>query len=126
MLLTFILVQTPWIAWKKTHTIKGDISPAAASFALGIYPDLIYKDPSLRGQPYKEDPAYDKMSRSAVAAIEVLLQRASKDPWTYIKWYVFEKPLMFWSWDTLFGQRGPYVYPLFYCIYNNYWIFFAT
>ena len=120
MLLTFILLQAPWFAWKQLHTVKDEISPAAASLALGTYPDLIYKDPELRGVPYKEDTEWDKMSRSAETTIQILLQRAKKDPWTYVKWYFFEKPVMFWSWATLVGSAGPFIYQVFDCIYFKY------
>jgi len=120
VLLTFIVFQAPWFAWKRANPVKGDISLAAASLALGTYPDLIYKDSDLRGSPDKEDSEWDKMSRSAETTIQILLQRAKKDPWTYVKWYFFEKPVMFWSWTTLVGSAGPFIYQVFDCIYFKY------
>lgn len=120
MLLIFILLQAPWFAWKLTYTAKNDLSLGATSLALGTYPDLIYKDPELRGKPYKDDPESDKMSRSTKATIKILLQRTAKDPWTYIKWYLFEKPVMFWSWETIVGTGGPFIYQVASCIYFNY------
>ena len=120
MLLAFFLLQAPWFAWKQAYAVKGAISPAAANLALGTYPDLIYKNPQLRGYPYREDPEYDTMSRSAKATIQILRQRAQKEPWTYVKWYLFEKPVMFWSWTTIVGMGGPFIYKVLSCIYFNY------
>ena len=120
MLLTFVLLQAPWFAWKQAHAVKGSVSPAAASLALGIYPDLIYKNPGLRGYPYREDPEYGTMSRSAEAAVQILLQRAQKEPWSYIKWYLFKKPVMFWSWSSIVGMGGPFIYQVVSCIYFKY------
>lgn len=122
MLLAFVLLQAPWFYWKNAHAVTGGISPAAASLALGIYPDLVYKDAKLRGFPYKEDPQYDEMSRDAETAISILLQRARNKPFTYLKWYLFEKPVMFWSWSLIVGMGGPFVLEVLSSIYSKYQI----
>ncbi len=54
----FALLWSPWQLWKSQHFNTEEAALGPASFALGIYPSLIYKDPAMRGRPYADDPTY--------------------------------------------------------------------
>jgi 4-amino-4-deoxy-L-arabinose transferase-like glycosyltransferase len=113
LLLGLALVWSPWQLWKSAHFNAEEPNLAPASFALGIYPDLIYKDPALQGYPYRDDPTYAQFSTSLSAAFAVLRERAAQEPWTYFKWYAFGKPATFWQADNnLAAAGGPFIYPV--------------
>lgn len=103
------VIWSPWSIWKADK--ESSVNNAAASFALGTYPNLTYRDAAFRGLPYKEDDAYDAMSKDIGVALKVMLNRAKEDPGKYVYWYLIGKPMTYWSWNTLFGQKGPFIYP---------------
>jgi hypothetical protein len=45
------------------------------------------------------------------------MNRAKQDPAKYIHWYLIGKSLTYWSWNTLFGQKGPFIYQAKFNIY---------
>ena len=112
VLIVTALVWTPWGLYRAEHKGVEEVSAVAASFALGQYPDLIYRTPELRGFPYREDPEYNEMQKSFSKAISVTLARATQEPWRYLKWYLIGKPIQFLSWSIVVGQGGPFIYPV--------------
>lgn len=111
------LAWSPWSIWKADKGSSVDAS--AASFALGSYPNLTFKNPRLKGRPYKEDPRYEEMSKDLGAAFDVALGRFREDPLQYGYWYLIGKPTTFWSWSIMVGQGGPFIYPVKSSIYSD-------
>jgi len=72
----FLIFWTPWQIY--SHDKLKKYSPSAVSFALGGYPDLIYKSEKLKGYPYREDPRYGEMSESLSSAMKVVWERAKE------------------------------------------------
>ena len=128
ILLGFLVVVAPWLLWQQhaTTAARARYSPVASSFALGTYPNLIYRNPKLRGFPYREDPAYTEMGKSLVNGVAVLKQRAAAEPARYLYWYLIGKPLTYWSWSMIVGQGGPFIYPVVSTIYQQYTVAAAT
>jgi hypothetical protein len=112
-----ILIWSPWSIWKADK--DASVNSAAASFALGTYPNVTHRHPALKGYPYKEDSAYDTMSKDVGVSLKVTMNRAKQDPAKYIYWYLIGKPLTYWSWNTLLGQKGPFIYPAKYNLYHS-------
>ncbi|MBD3867904.1 MAG: glycosyltransferase family 39 protein [Acidobacteria bacterium] len=109
-----LICWMPWTLYSRL-TVPPDSAKAglaSAAFAMGTYPDLIYKDPRYRGYPYYEDSEYQKMSSSFTYTLQVLRVRASEAPSKYLKWYTLGKPAMFWAWDILVGAGGIHIYPV--------------
>jgi len=129
MLIGVCLMWIPWATWQSTYGSKTKgTSLAAASFAYGSYPNLLYDDAKTnytdkrmrQAVSYKEDPAYREMSASLSAGLRITAQRAMEEPWTYLKWYLLGKPVMFWSWDNPMSlQGGPFVYPVLHSVYHK-------
>jgi 4-amino-4-deoxy-L-arabinose transferase-like glycosyltransferase len=124
----FLVIWLPWAYWE--YQAAADVAPKyssmAASLALGIYPDLIYKNPQLRGFPYAEDPTYTEMSKNVWNALGVLKHRAGEEPAKYLYWYLLGKPYTYWSWDTIVGQGGPFIFPVISSMYHRNKIAFAS
>lgn len=121
LILGVILVWSPWSIWSKISVPHGTGKSglALSSFVFGTYPDMIHKDPRLKGYPYREDPEYQKMSNDLGVAFKVLGTRFVEQPLKYLKWYIFGKPMMFWSWNILVGQGDIYVYPVKTSLYKT-------
>ena len=118
------LVWSPWSMWKADKDSSSN--NAAASFALGSYPNLIHKDPQYRGTPYVEDPQFEAMAKDMDVALGTTLDRMRGEPGRYARWYLIGKPTTFWSWDLTFGQRGPFIYPVRSSIYSSSGFFMIT
>lgn len=118
-LLAFILVLSPWFIWKGQNEPKDEVSLFSSSIALGGYPDLIYKDPGLRGLPYREDPEYNQMAASTKAAVSIIWSRAKEQPLKYLEWYLYGKLVTFWQSEIIVGQGGVFVYPVNSSIYHK-------
>lgn len=120
LLLGFILVWSPWHFWKSQNFNANEPNLAPAAFALGIYPDFIFKDPKFQGFPYRDDPDYEDFSTSFPKTISVLLERAQQEPAKFVKWYVWGKPMMFWQADNnMAAAGGPFIYDVETSMYHK-------
>ena len=109
-----LIMWAPWSFY--THAIlpPDNESPNLGlhALALGIYPDLVYKDKRYRGFPYREDKEYGKISKDFNFALQTLGKRVSEEPGRYIRWYLWGKLKMFWSWDIIAGGHDVDIYPV--------------
>lgn len=119
LLIGLVITLTPWQIFKFNQPESKEISLLAAAISLGSYPDLIYKDPKLKGFPYKEDPENKEMSRNPAYALSVIMDRASKEPAKYLKWYFWGKGITYWQSSIIAGQGGPFIYPVESSIYHK-------
>lgn len=115
------LTNLPWQIWKADNPAGAEPNLLAAAIQLGGYPDLIYKDPTFKGFPYRDDP---ENSRSATieGAVHVITERAAAAPERYLRWYFIDKPIMFWQSENLGAAGGAFIYPIIDSIYSrHYW-----
>lgn len=112
------MANLPWQVWKNEHPSGPEPSLFAAAIQLGGYPDLIYKDPALKGFPYRDDPENSR-SQTTTGALRVIAERAIAEPTRYLKWYLFGKPSMFWQSENLGAVGGAFIYPVSDSIYNR-------
>lgn len=119
LFLAMLLTWLPWQYWKNVNAQASEVSLMASSFALGGYPDLIYKNPAFKGYPYKEDAEYDQMTMAMPNAVSIVWARAKQQPLKYLQWYLFGKALMYWSPEEVAGPGGPYVYPVISSVYTR-------
>ncbi len=113
-----IVINLPWIVWKNTHPAGPEPSLFATAVHLGGYPDLIYKDPALKGFPYQEDPE-DSRGATTTGAFQLIAERAANEPARYLQWYLIGKPIMFWQAENLGAVGGAFIYPIIDSIYNS-------
>lgn len=129
LVLGVFILWLPWVAWKMVYSYDENTkNSAAASFAYGSYPNLIYDKATLiypddrarRISSFREDPKFNKMAKSLNYGAKVTFGRFKKEPAKYIRWYLYGKPLMYWKWDNNMSlQKGPFVYPVIYSIYHK-------
>ncbi|MDR1934682.1 MAG: glycosyltransferase family 39 protein [Candidatus Accumulibacter sp.] len=78
----------------------------------GMYPDFTFNNiPESFGFPYHFDPFASQVHTTGEVLRE-LFQRASKDPWTFLYWYLIGKPVTLLSWNIIAGMGGIFVYPV--------------
>ncbi len=118
-----VIMLSPWFVFSSINSSPTQTSNAKSVFALGTYPDFIYKNEAYKGFPHREDPNYPAMQKSIAVTLENLQQRASEEPEKYIKWYLWGKPTTLWQWDIIQGAGGAYIYPIKNSQYNKSKIF---
>jgi len=121
VLIGILVFWGPWIVYKTHSEAAGSVPQSAAvdSFALGSYPDLVYKTKLYRGYPYFEDPEYRTMQKGFSSAFKILMGRAEKQPLKYLSWYLVGKPVTYWQWGNIAGAGGPFIYPVKHSIYES-------
>jgi len=89
-----------------------------ASISHGSYPDMVFRDPRLRGFPYREDPEQPAFGSSWHDLGRVLGPRVSAEPLRYVLWYLVQKPLWLWSWNVVQGHDA-FVYEIANNLYDD-------
>ncbi len=49
---------------------------------------------------YRFDPRANEISASLASVKGEIIKRFIESPWEYLKWYLFGKPVMLFSWDV--------------------------
>ncbi len=120
----FCLCFGPWYAISNFILPDRNVpSLALMSIHNGTYVDLtVGGDPNLRGEPHNHDPTF-KERDTLPKVVSYLFKRVSEDPYTYIRWYLIGKPIMYFRWDVVAGFGDVFVYPVEYHGYSsNYWL----
>ncbi len=84
---------------------------AVTTLSHGAYPGFIHRSEAFRYYPYEEDEAQPAFGSSLAAFRRILWKRIRHRPLRYARWYLLEKPWVFWSWDNLQSQRGTVRHP---------------
>jgi hypothetical protein len=122
------LIFAPWLVRNySTLGRLGDNTLAVATLQLGMYPDLKYRDdPRSFGFPYRFDPRSGEISESMDSVVDELRRRFSTEPARHLRWYLLDKPFVFWSWDIIAGQGDSFVYPVLRTPYADIWHFWTS
>jgi len=102
-----------------SNTIKAS-NRALNTITHGTYPDFIYKDPTYKYFPYREDPDQPEYSSSFDNFFKIFTQRVAERPFRYFVWFTIEKPYYLWTWNILQGQGDIYIYPVKYSLFTKY------
>ena len=79
----------------------------------GMYPDFMYEGvPQSHGFPYRYDPRAKKIGKDLPAVLKEILSRFVQAPLRHAKWYLTDKPRVFWSWNMIQGFGDAFVYPV--------------
>ena len=112
MLLGFILILSPWLI--RNVITLGKISDKSLMINFlhhGMYPDFKFKqNPDSYGRPYKYDPRSEEIGANLSSVMREIKKRFRTEPVRHLKWFLLQKPIVFWSWDTIQGHGDFYVY----------------
>lgn len=126
LLMTSFVFFVPWKIWSH-YELQGKETPSLLKDVIyvGSYIDLTYKGEVPEGKPrygkampYRDDPNYYNVLNKGYGAIfKEIGRRFGENPLDYTRWYLMEKPAMFWSWALLGGEISEY--PTLYSWYDN-------
>jgi hypothetical protein len=93
----------------------------------GMYPDFKYKqNPVSYPRPYKYDSRSKEISANLSAVLKEIENRFRSEPQRHLRWFLLQKPAIFWSWDTVQGHGDFFVYDVSKSPYSENLIFLWT
>ena len=110
-----------WGPWTLRNIV---VKPRKSTLAVqtihkGMYPNLTYNNDSRTyGIPNHFDPTWDQL-RDMKSVVQEIIRRFKKEPLRYIRWYIFGKPAMFFSWNMIVGMGDVFIYPVFTSPYHH-------
>jgi hypothetical protein len=115
VVLGFALVLGPWIARNMiTLRILSDRTLMVKFLHHGIYPNFTFDNVKVSyGYPYRYDHRSKKISKDISTVFAEIVRRFHQKTFKHIKWFLFGKPVAFWSWDNVQGiLRDVFIYPV--------------
>ena len=114
MLLGFSLAFLPWIGRNMaTLGIATDNRLMINFLHHGMYPDFMYDGvPESCGFPYRYNPRSEEIGNDVPSVLKEIATRFTQEPLRHAKWYLLDKPRVFWSWDIIQGLGDAFVYPV--------------
>lgn len=121
LLLGYMVILSPWIIrnLKMFHSISDD-TLKINFLHHGMYPEFKYGgiDKSY-GFPYRYDPRSSEISKSTASVLNEIARRFRHEPAQHLKWYLFRKPAVFWSWNIIQGIGDVFIYPIHHTPYQS-------
>jgi 4-amino-4-deoxy-L-arabinose transferase-like glycosyltransferase len=118
LIIGFSATYGPWVL-RNALVNPSKSKLAYATVHKGMYPDLIYNnDSKTYGSPNRFDPTWNQR-RDMTSVLKEIVHRFKDDPQKYARWYIFGKPVMFFSWDIIVGMGDVFIYPVFTSPYHS-------
>jgi len=128
LLCGFLTFLSPWIV--RNEVVLGHSSDPTLEINFlhhAMYPDFMYhEDPRTYGFPYRFDPHTPQINRSAGNVLQAIGRSFREEPGRELRWYLFGKPIAFWSWNIVQGAGDVFIYPVTKSPYQNSSLFRAT
>jgi hypothetical protein len=121
LLLGYIVILSPWIIrnLKMFHSIS-DNTLKINFLHHGMYPEFKYDGlEKSYGFPYRYDPRSGEISKSTASVLIEIARRFRHEPVQHLKWYLFRKPAVFWSWNIIQGVGDAFIYPVHHTPYQS-------
>lgn len=114
LILGFVLVIGPWIARNMISLRVATDKTLMINFLHhGIYPNFTFDNvEESYGIPYRYDPRSKEISEHLPSVLQEIARRFDNEPLKHIKWFLLEKPVAFWSWDSVNGPGDVFPYPV--------------
>ncbi len=128
MLAGFFLIFGPWMARNLTTLgVLADDQVKYYNLKYGLYPGLMYQDdPKTFGYPYKYDPRATDVKPQLGSVLQEAGRRFSEEPVRHLKWYLYQKGIMYWSWHMVVGAEEHMIFPVAKSPYFNNPLFIFT
>ena len=112
LLVGFLLLFAPWLV--RNLLVLGQSSDPTLMINFlhhGMYPGFMFDfNPQSYGFPYRFDPNSAEISKSVSTVLQSIANRFHEQPAEHLRWFLFGKPIIFWSWDIIQGMGGSFVY----------------
>ena len=128
LLAGYLLVFGPWMA--RNLTTLGVLANDQVKYyniKYGLYPGLMYQDdPKTYRYPYDFDPRASEVRPEFGSVLQEIKRRFSSEPVRHLKWYLYEKGIMYWSWHMVVGAEEHMIYPVAKSPYHYHPLFTIT
>ena len=112
ILLGFVLILSPWLI--RNVITLGKVSDKSLMINFlhhGMYPNFKFKQkPDSYRRPYEYDPRSKEIGANVISVLREIKKRFRTEPLRHLRWFLLQKPIIFWSWDTIQGHGDFYVY----------------
>lgn len=126
ILIGYLTSYGPWVIYKNIALGEKPSSLSLASLHNGMYIGLMHNnDPKTRAIPHRADPDYNKIGNMS-ALLTKLSTRFQEQPVDYLKWYLVDKTIMFFSWSTIAGVGDIFIYQIFHSPYQTLGLYQVT
>jgi len=104
----FALVFSPWI----TRNMVTLGTPTDKTLMInflhhGMYPDFTFNNIKRSyGYPYAFDPRSDQIRKNIKSVLNEISRRFHEETVRHVKWFFFNKPIVFWAWNNIQGISG--------------------
>jgi len=114
VLIGFALAFLPWIGRNMfTMGIATDNRLMINFLHHGIYPNVMYDGaPESYGYPYQYNLRFEEIGKDVLSVLKEISNRFTQEPLRQAKWYLLDKPRIFWSWNMIQGFGDAFVYPV--------------
>lgn len=128
LLAGYLLVIGPWMARNlSTLGILVDDQVKYYNLKYGLYPGLMYQDnPKTFGYPYKFDPRVSEVKPELGSVLQEVKRRFTSEPVRHLKWYLYQKGIMYWSWHMVVGSGEHLIFPVAKSPYFDHPLFTTT
>ena len=128
LLAGFLLIFGPWMVRNlSTLGILADDQVKYYNLKYGLYPGLMYQDdPKTLGYPYKFDPHASEVKPQLESVLQEVKRRFATEPARHLKWYLYQKGIMYWSWRMVVGSGEHLIFPVTKSPYFDHPLFIAT
>jgi 4-amino-4-deoxy-L-arabinose transferase-like glycosyltransferase len=124
----YLLVFGPWMARNlSTLGVLADDQVKYYNIKFGLYPGLMYQDdPKTYRYPYRFDPRASEVKPELGSVFQEIKRRFTSEPVRHLKWYLYEKGIMYWSWHMVVGTGEHLIYPVAQSPYFHHPLFTTT
>jgi len=128
LLAGYLLIFGPWMVRNlSTLGVLADDQVKYYNLKYGLYPGLMYQDdPKTLGYPYKFDPRDSEIKPQLESVLHEVKRRFTTEPARHLKWYLYQKGIMYWSWHMVVGSGEHLIFPVIESPYFNHPLFIAT
>ncbi len=123
LLLPILIIAGAWSLRNAVNVEAGGQSASSrliGNLIIGLNPDFhdIWRNnPRDPNNPTTLDASI--IGGSYTKFFSVAGERVAREPVTYLKWYLIDKPLLLWDWSIRIGQGDVFVYPVIYSLFHT-------
>jgi hypothetical protein len=125
LIMGFVLIFSPWVIRNEMTLGSADDKTLVINFLHhGMYPNFMFSGkPESYRFPYRYDPRSTEISQNIRTVLQEIKRRFWEEPEEHLRWYLFGKPVAFWSWNIVVGVGDVFVYSISQSPYFFVWYF---
>lgn len=126
LLAGYLTSYGPWIVYKQLNPVEKASTLTLRGIHNGVYIGLMHdNNPQSLGRPNRFDPDYNKI-KDIPSLLRKFSNKFQQQPLEYLKWYLIDKPIMFFSWNIIAGMGDIFVFHIAYSPYQSISLYYES